>query len=352
MNAINGYPVKQLIPLVLLVGLLLLAYSVLKDFLLILAWAFIIAYTSWPGYLWLRHKLNDRATLSAAVMTAFISALVMLTVFWLVAMLQNEIGLAYKSLVVNFADGPYQLPEAIANIPWLGHYLQDWLDRLSDDWPGVSAQVVNWAKQWLGELGRFLGNLGSYFMNLGFVLVTVFFCFRDGEQMIHQVQQGLVHFLGEYRQMYLQAIGNTTRAVVYGIVMAALGQGIAAGLGYAVAGVQAPVLFATITGIVALVPMGAMLVWLSIAIMLLASGQFWPGVGLLLWGFLVISTVDNIIRPIVISGTSQVPFLVVMFGVFGGLSAFGVIGVFLGPVILSVLLAVWQAWLKQQTEMQ
>lgn len=349
-NLLNGSPVKFLIPAVLLTGLLLLGYLILREFLLTLAWAFIITYVAWPPYQWLRHKLNDKATYSAAVMTAVITAVVTLAIYWLVAMLQNEISVAYQSLVETFAHGPYRLPDAISRIPWLSHYLQGWLDRLTDDKAGLTAQLVDWAKQWLGEFAQFLGGVGRYVMKLGFVLVTVFFCFRDGKEVIRQLQQGLIHFLGEYQHIYLQAAGDTTRAVVYGIVLAALGQGITAGLGYAVAGVQAPVLFGTVTFVLALIPMGAMVVWLSIGIMLLATGQFWPGVGLLLWGFLVVSTVDNVIRPIVISGASQVPFLVVMFGVFGGLSAFGVIGLFLGPVILSVLLAVWQAWLKQQVE--
>ena len=85
-------------------------------------------------------------------------------------------------------------------------------------------------------------------------------------------------------------------------------------------------------------------------LMLILTDQLWPGIGLLLWGFLVVSTVDNVIRPLVISGASRVPFLVVLFGVLGGLSAFGAVGLFLGPVILAVLLSVWQAWLKLQQE--
>jgi Ca2+-transporting ATPase len=123
-----------------------------------------------------------------------------------------------------------------------------------------------------------------------------------------------------------------------------------AGFGYFVAGVKAPVLFGAITALLALIPMGATLVWMPIGIYLIFMDQFWPGIGLLLWGFLVVSTVDNVIRPLVISGASRVPFLIVLFGVLGGLTAFGAVGLFLGPVILAVLLSVWQAWLKLQQE--
>jgi Ca2+-transporting ATPase len=205
-------------------------------------------------------------------------------------------------------------------------------------------------KQWLGEFGSFLGNIGRYVLKLGVILVTLFFCFRDGEQAIQQLHKGVVRFLGKHQDVYLQAAGYTTRAVVYGLVLAALGQGLLAGIGYFVAGVQAPLLFAVVTALLALVPMGATLVWMPIGIALILADQLWTGVGLLLWGFLVVSTVDNVIRPLVISGASRVPFLIVMFGVLGGLNAFGAVGLFLGPVILAVLLAVWEAWLDQQKE--
>ncbi|MGZ8227565.1 MAG: AI-2E family transporter, partial [Methylococcaceae bacterium] len=317
-------------------------------FLLTLTWAFIIAYVMWPPYRLLKRRLNDKATLSASIMTAIIAAAILLTTYWLAAMLQNETKVAYQSLASNLMQGPYQLPEFISNIPWLGHYLQDWLARLTADQANVTAQLLDWAKQWLGEVATFVGGIGRYIMKLGVTLVTVFFCFRDGKEAMAQLQRGLIHFLGEDQHVYLQAAGNTTRAVVYGLVLAALGQGILAGIGYAVAGVNAPVLFGAMTALLALIPMGATLVWLPIAISLIITDQFWPGIGLLLWGFLAVSTVDNVIRPLVISGAGQVPFLVVLFGVLGGLSAFGAIGLFLGPVILSILLAVWEAWLKQQ----
>jgi Ca2+-transporting ATPase len=100
--------------------------------------------------------------------------------------------------------------------------------------------------------------------------------------------------------------------------------------------------------LLAMIPMGATLVWFPTGIILILKDQLWPGLGLLLWGFLAVSTIDNVIRPLVISGASQVPFLVVLFGVLGGLTAFGAVGLFLGPVILAVLLSVWQSWLKQQ----
>jgi Ca2+-transporting ATPase len=339
-----------MIPVILLTGLLILSFMVLSDLLISLIWAIIIAYVMWPPYQWLKFQLKNKASLSAAIMTIVIAALISLIIFGLVSLLQDESKSAYQSLAINFTQEPHQLPGFIIKIPWLGVYLQECLDQLTNDRAELISQLGDWAKQWLGGLAKFIGSVGQNAIKLGVILVTVFFCFRDGKEIIKQLQQGLVQYLGKYQHVYLKAAGNTTRAVVYGLVLAALGQGLLAGIGYTVAGVQAPLLFGALTALFALIPMGATLVWFPTGIALILMDQLWPGLGLLLWGFLVVSTVDNVIRPLVISGASRVPFLVVLFGVLGGLKTFGAVGLFLGPVILAVLLSVWQAWLKLQQE--
>ncbi len=340
--------IKFAVPVVLLGILLWLSYAVLREFFLVITWAVIIAYMMWPLFHWLKLKLKNRVTLSAAVMTGFISALITLAVYWLINALQGEVVTIYRELLTNFAHSPKELPESINRIPWLNQYLQQYLDQLNADEAGVKAQLLDWVKQGLGQLAKFLGGVGRNMLSLGFILITLFFCFRDGQPIIEQLKQGLSRFLGKYQNTYLQAAGDTTRAVVFGLVLAAIGQGLIAGIGYSVAGAKAPALLGATTALFAMVPMGAPLVWLPVSIGLILIGNFWQGIGLLLWGVFVISTIDNIIRPLVISGAGRIPFLVVLFGVFGGLKAFGFVGLFLGPIILSVLLAVWQAWLKQQ----
>ncbi len=340
---------KSAIPGVLLIGLGWMGYLVLREFLLILTWSTLIAYITWPLYQRLRLKLNDdRLTLSAGIMTGIISSLVIIIIYWLVSILQNEVKSVYQLISAYFTDAPARLPESVKQIPWLGSFLQQYLDQFNADGAGMKNQLLNWAKQWAGEFGRFLGGIGRYLVQILFVLITLFFCFRDGSQAVEQLRTGMRYFLGEYPAVYLKAAGDTARAVVYGLVLAAMAQGLVAGIGYFIAGVEAPVLFGVLTAMLALVPMGATLIWVPISLGLIFSEQFWQGIGLMLWGVLIISTIDNVIRPIVISGAGRIPFLVVLFGVFGGLTAFGVVGLFLGPVILSVLLAVWQAWLIQQ----
>ena len=176
-------------------------------------------------------------------------------------------------------------------------------------------------------------------------MVTVLFLYRDGESLLRQLRQVLRRLVGARIEGYLGAVGATTKAVVYGLVLTALAQGVLAGLGYWVAGVNAPVLLAALTALIALIPFGTPFVWGSIGVWLLLNGQTAAGFGLLLWGALVVSWVDNLVRPMVISGASRVPFLLVMFGVLGGVAAFGLIGLFVGPVILAVMMAVWREWL-------
>ncbi|MGJ0486822.1 MAG: AI-2E family transporter [Methylomicrobium sp.] len=343
-------PTRFLIPSILLIGLLWLSYTVLREFLQTIAWALIIAYVMWPPYRRLRRKLGRRNTLSAALMSILISAVILLVLYGLVDVLQEELRGMYETVAANLQNPSYRLPEFLVKIPWVGAHMQEQLDQFIGDRAGMAAQISTWVQQWLGDAAKFIGGIGQYVLKLSVMLVMLFFCFRDGEEAVAQMQRGLVRFLGKYQHVYLRAAGYTTRAVVYGLVLAALAQGMLAGFGYAFAGVRAPVMFGAVTALLALLPMGAVLVWAPLGLGLIATEHLWQGLGLLTWGVLVVSTVDNVIRPLVISGASRVPFLIVMFGVLGGLSAFGPLGLFLGPVILAVLLSVWQSWIKQQQE--
>ncbi len=338
---------RYLIPGILLSILLILSFIVLSEFLMTLAWALIITYICWPAYKLLNRWQYSRST-RALLMTSLIALVSLLIFFGLAELLQREAKTAYFALTATLTNDLHQTLEVLIDLPVIGSTLQHVLQQFDQNQTDIAIQIANWAKQWSGSIAGLIGTIGQNIIKLGVVWVTVFFCFRDGESALKQLQQGLIQYLGHYQQTYLQTVAHTTRAVVYGLVLAALVQGFFAGIGFYFAGVSAPVLFGVITAFLAMVPMGATLIWLPIGIGLIVSGQWGPGVGLLLWGFLVVSTIDNIVRPLVISGASHVPLLVVLFGVLGGLSQFGIIGLFIGPVILAVLLSVWQAWLKEQ----
>jgi predicted PurR-regulated permease PerM len=136
--------------------------------------------------------------------------------------------------------------------------------------------------------------------------------------------------------------------VVYGIVCAAFAQGTLAGLGYWAAGLPAPIFLGALTFLVGLVPFVVPFMWAGASLYLFLTGKTVAAVGLFIWGLTAVSWIDNIVRPLVISGSTRIPFLLVLFGVLGGLAAFGLVGLFIGPVILAVMMAIWREWIAEK----
>lgn len=329
----------------LIVALGLLAFAILQPFIVPIAWATIMVYTTWPMYLSVKRRLGGRATLAATAMTLLLSAAIVLPLLWLLATLRVELGSAYGALTDWLAQGPHQVPPVLAAIPGLGEWLQRSLDEMTAAPDGLKRQVGEWVEQGSGSLLNLLGGAGRNAVKLGMALITALFLYRDGETLLAQLREVLRRLVGSRIDGYLVATGATTKAVVYGLFLAALAQGALATLGYWFAGVDAPITLGILTAMFAMIPLGAPVVWVPVGLWLLMTGKTAAGIGLLLWGTVAVSWIDNLLRPIVISSASRTPFLLVMFGVLGGAAAFGLIGLFVGPVILAIAMAIWREWL-------
>lgn len=163
---------------------------------------------------------------------------------------------------------------------------------------------------------------------------------------MRQARRLLERVFGSRLHPYLYAAGGMARAVVYALLLTAVLQGAVAGRGYWIVGLQAPILLGAATAIASIIPVeGTFLVWGSLAALLFATGHRWPAVGLLAWGTVLVHPADNIIRPLVIGAQTDMSVLAMMLGIVGGLAAFGLIGLFAGPVILALATAVWREWL-------
>ena len=224
------------------------------------------------------------------------------------------------------------------------------LRQLSADPAAIKEQFVMTLEQSSVEVSKLIGGVGRNVAKLFFAVLSMFFLLRDGPRLVREARAVLEGILGPRVHDYLDAIGATTQAVVYALVLGAIAQGTVAGIGYFFAGVEAPVLMGAITVLIALIPFGAPLVWGSLALWLLVTGNIGPGIFLLLWGLLAVSWVDNLVRPMVISNATRMPFLLVVFGVLGGVLAFGLVGLFIGPVLLAVSLAIWREWLEEHQQ--
>jgi len=326
----------------LLAGLLAAGFVVVQPFLLAITWAAILSFVAWPLHERVIGLLHGRRMWAALAMTVLLSLVLGGSLLWLGLLLRGDLVAAFREAAALLRAG-VSLPEPLARLPFLGAWLQEMLNELGDR-EALGRQVHDLVEQWAGRGLRIVGDLGVNALLFGVSVVTVFFLFRDGDHVLEQLRRVLHGLLGERVEAYFTAVGDTTRAVVYGLLLGALAQGVMAGVGYWAAGVVAPAFWGAVTAVIALIPFGAPLVWGSIGVWLVAKGQVAAGVGLLLWGTLAVSWIDNLVRPMVISGVAKIPFLLVLFGVLGGLAAFGLIGLFVGPVVLAVVLALWREW--------
>ena len=327
--------------LVLVFGL---TFWVLSPFFASLAWAGILAYATWPLHHRLRQRLSGRDNLAALLMTLGVAATLLLPLVWVMFAVAGDAAAATAALKQFAAHGLPPLPAGVRAWPG-GEWIAAQYQRVQADPAWVRVQIDALGLTDSTRLKALAGGVGRNAAKFGLAVFALFFLYRHGDSMLAQFRGVATRWLGEAARGYIQAVGVTVRAVVFGIVFTALAQGVLAGLGYWVAGVPAPALWGVITALVSLIPFVGPVVWIGLSLSLLANGETQAALGLFLWGALVVSWVDNLIRPLVISGPTRIPFLLVFLGVLGGLNAFGLIGLFLGPVLLAVSVAIWREWL-------
>jgi predicted PurR-regulated permease PerM len=189
--------------------------------------------------------------------------------------------------------------------------------------------------------------MGAGLLRLAFSLLIAFFLFRDGTKAAEQLSAAILRIGGERGTHLLDLAGNTVRGVVYGILGTALVQAVIAGIGFVVAGVPGAAVLTLLTFFLSVVPMGPPLVWIPAACWLFYQGRTGWGIFMVIWG-IGVSSIDNFVKPWLISRGSTMPFLLILFGVLGGAIAFGFIGVFLGPTLLAVGYRIMQEWLARK----
>ena len=321
-----------------------LTFWVLSPFFASLAWAGILAYVTWPLHQWLSRRLPGRDRLVALLMTLGVAATLLLPLVWVMFTVAGDVSVASATLRQINTHGLPPLPPDVRTWPG-GEWIAAQYQRAQADPAWVRAQIEALGFTDILGLKAVAGGVGRNVAKFGLAVFALFFLYCHGDSVLAQFRGVATRWLGEAARGYIQSVGVTVRAVVFGIVLTALAQGVLAGLGYWVAGLAAPALWGMITALVSLIPFVGPVVWIGLALSLLAHGETEAALGLFLWGALVVSWVDNLIRPLVISGPTRIPFLLVFLGVLGGLHAFGLIGLFLGPVLLAISVAIWREWL-------
>jgi predicted PurR-regulated permease PerM len=323
--------------------LLYLLARILRPFFGPILWALLLAILLFPVNTWLRGKLHGRRGPAALLLTFAVTLGIVIpaTLLMLVFVRQAAELLARVSELA----GRYQIekPQDLLRIPAFGRLVQ-WIDAKT---PFSAAEFQQWlvnAARSILELavsgGRsvLLGAVGAV-VGLLLMLFILYFFFRDGDEMALRMLR-LVPLEDSRKGRLVAHLSAVMKAVVFGALATAVVQGGLVGIAFWIAGLPSPVVFGFLTSLAALLPVaGTALVWAPATIALYAQGRPGWALFMLLWGAVLVGSADNFLRPRLISGRAQISTLPVFFGVIGGLAAFGPIGLFVGPLVIALALA-------------
>lgn len=338
------FRIDQTLTLVVLTVLIAGCFLVLQPFLTAIVWAAILCATMWPLFQWANRRLGGRPSLAALAMVLLV-AIALLAPFAIVGVTIAEnadrLGEFTHKLI---EEGPPAAPAWLASLPFIGEQASATWTMFTHD----TAKLLEEARKYLDPARRLLVASGASvlgaILQLALSIFIAFFFFRDGEAVVGRVRAAVERIAGERGQRLAGVAALTVRGVVLGILGTALAQGVLTGIGLAIAGIKAAPLLGLMAFFLSPVPIGTAFVWVPVGIWLIVQGDTGWGIFVLAWGAVVVSSIDNFVKPMIISRGSDLPFVLVLLGVLGGAFAFGFIGVFLGPVLLAVGYALLKEW--------
>lgn len=343
MRMSNNYP--NLANVLFTFLIILFTAFIAHQFFIPFAWAAIIAIVSWPIYTRFERILGNRQILASALLTIVITCVVAIPLFWLVIIIIKETHLLINFLISANTHGQAS-PAWLDNLPWLGGYLRNlWNDTLGRP-QGIADFFSSGALSSLKPVNEFLKTLGLQVAHrsiiFGFVIICLFFFYKDGTRLAEQIHKIGSYCLGSRWYLYAKTVPSTLKATVNGLVLVGIGVGILMGISYLIVGMPAPALLGAITAILAMIPFGAPIAFGIVALILIAQGFYISGLAIFLWGALIMFIADHFIRPVLIGGATQLPFLAVLFGILGGVETMGLIGLFVGPAIMVLFVTLWR----------
>lgn len=330
--------------LVILVTLIVLAATILSPFLGDFLWAIILAFIFYPLFMRLKNLLRGRANLASFLLTAALLIALVLPGFFVLMNVGQEAKRVYQAFSGSGMDWIEKSLSVTERFP---SRFKGVLEKFGTEPEQAEAILRNAIDGTLKAIPKFVGeqvsvvfkNLALFTLHALFVAVALFFFFRDGARYAGLLVE-LLPLEEKYSQVAVATFSKTVTAVVRGMFITAFLQGVLAGTGFAIAGVPVPVLLGILTAVTSMIPfLGATSVWLPASIWLLFQGQTFWGVGLALYGLLIVSMVDNVLKPLIIGETTKIPVFLLFFTILGGLKVYGVLGIFLGPIILAMGMA-------------
>ncbi|BCB27239.1 AI-2E family transporter [Sulfurimicrobium lacus] len=336
-----AFPYTSLVSVSFTLAILLAAFVVLKPFLLAVVWAAVIALASWPLHRRIRSALGNRPNLSAACSTSVIALTLVVPMVLLAVFMINDLYAVGTYLVE--ADDVGKLPPVwLGQMPWVGGFLiRKWelvmahpheLSRLSQEWLFSQLNQAPQLAQYV------LVDFSSRLATLAFALWVLFFFYREGDGLVAKINFMGHKWLQRRWPSYSHSIPGAVRGAVNGLVIVGFCETLVFSALFAAVGIPSAVLLGALAAILALVPLAAPALLALIGVMLAAQGATLIGMYVFFFGTAVVMAADYIVRPWLIRGDTELPFLAVLFGFLGGIATMGIVGLIIGPVILALLL--------------
>lgn len=336
----SEYFAQRAAVLVLVAG----CFVVLRPFLTAILLAVVLCVSTWPLYLRLLRGMNGRQNTAASTMTLLLALVAILPLALVAYNLADNVTAFYEGIRQAIEAGPPEPPAWLKGVPIVGGSADAYWHLLAtnqEEMAALEERLLEPTKSFLLAGGILLGQ-GVVVMSLA--AFVGFFFYRDGVELVKFLDVAMDRVIGVHVENVLGIINSTVRSVMYGLLGTALAQGLVAVVGFAIAGVPAALLLGVATAILSLVPVGPPLIWGGAAVWLFYQDTVGWGIFMLLWGFFLISGVDNVVKPLLISHGSHLPFMLILFGVMGGVLAFGFVGVFIGPTLLAVGYSLIKEW--------
>lgn len=330
----------------LAIGLLLLGLFTLWGFLSALAWAGIFAIALWPVYsrAVARFGIGRHNILLPAAFTLAV-ALVFVVPLGLVGIELAREAHAAAQWVRNAQENGVEEPGFVHRLPFAQPQIDEWWQQNLVDPDSAKQLVQRTTRGNAVNVGRMVGAQVLRRLTLFvFTLLTLFFLFREGEAMTGQMRRAAARTFGPSGERVGRQIIASVHGTVDGLVLVGIGVGVLLGIVYAVAGVPHATVFGALTAVAAIIPFGAPLVFTAAALLLVAKGAVGGAAAVFCSGVVVTLAADHLVRPALIGGATKLPFIWVLLGILGGVEAWGLVGLFLGPAIMAALILLWREW--------
>ncbi len=334
--ATAGMTLERILLWALLAGIAAGCAVVLWPFLSAVLWAAILVFATWPVFVRLRRRLRLPRAVAAVVMVVLTAVLTALPLALLAPNGAQDVAALQASVAQLSSAGLPAAPHWLSRLPMAGHALtENW-----NAWAADLGKAVAFFRPYFGMIAEdglaVLLGVADGVVRFLLALFIAFFFWMSGEAIGGALRGVLGRIVGPRAEGLIALTGRTVRGTVYGVLGTALLQGVLTACGLWMVAIPRPVLWGALAAFLAVLPIGAPLVWIPAGLWLLLDGSTTRGIVLLVYGTLVVSGADHVLRPMFIARGAQLPFLLTVLGVLGGVLSFGVLGIFVGPVLLSV----------------